>query len=111
MGTIKSKGKRLAVLAAAFAVIGVDGLSAGDLAAGKRKAVACLACHDQRGLGTAPHFPHLAGQQEFYLIKQLESFRAGERGDEMMTIVTKSLSDDDIADLAAWYASLPRKGE
>jgi cytochrome c553 len=80
--------------------------AAGDVAAGKRKALACQTCHGLDGLSRLPEAPNLAGQPEPYLAKALDEFRKGVRRNEMMSIVTKSLSDADVADLAAYYAAI-----
>ena len=53
-----------------------------------------------------PDAPHLAGESAIYLARQLEAFRSGERQHEQMSIIAQGLSDEDIADLAAWYSSL-----
>ena len=79
---------------------------AGDVAAGRRKAVACQACHGLDGLSKLPEAPHLAGQPEGYLVKSLDEYRSGARKHDMMTLVAKNLSDQDIADLAAYYAAI-----
>lgn len=89
-----------ASLAAAFPVV------AGDAAAGKGKSASCVACHGAEGVSQNPLWPNLAGQKEQYLAKQLKDFREGRRNDPMMAPMAKPLSDDDIADLAAYYASL-----
>ncbi|MBS7537177.1 cytochrome c [Ancylobacter sonchi] len=81
--------------------------SAGDAAAGRAKASQqCAVCHGANGMSQHPEAPNLAGQVEMYLAKALEEFRSGKRVNEMMTVVTKELSDDDIANFAAWYASI-----
>lgn len=76
------------------------------MAAGRRKALQCQTCHGLDGLSKLPEAPHLAGQPERYLVKSLEDYRRGTRSDEMMTIVVRELSDQDIADLAAYYAAI-----
>jgi cytochrome c553 len=81
-------------------------VQAGDVAAGRRKALQCQTCHGLDGLSKLPEAPHLAGQPERYLVKSLEDYRRGTRSDEMMTIVVRELSDQDIADLAAYYAAI-----
>ncbi|MEJ1157915.1 c-type cytochrome [Prosthecomicrobium sp. N25] len=78
----------------------------GNAAAGRKKAQACAPCHGIDGLAKLPNAANLAGETVFYLDKQLKAFRAGERKDENMTVVAKALSDQDIADLAAWYSSI-----
>jgi len=77
-----------------------------DAAAGKDKAQACAACHGLDGLSQMPNAPHIAGQPEIYLKAQLEAFRSGARVNEMMSVVAKGLSDEDIDDLVAWYSAI-----
>jgi cytochrome c553 len=67
-----------------------------------------VGCHGVDGLGTA-NFPPLAGLETEYLIKQLHDYKSGARQNVMMNALAKSLSDQDIADLAAYYASLKGK--
>jgi mono/diheme cytochrome c family protein len=62
---------------------------AGDVAAGRRKALACQACHGLDGLSKLPDAPHLAGQPERYLVKSLDEYRKGVRKNELMTLVVK----------------------
>jgi cytochrome c553 len=66
----------------------------------------CVACHGPLGLSSAPDAPHLAGQPPIYLAAQMRAYRSGARRHEVMAVIAKPLSDDDIAQLAAWYASL-----
>jgi len=79
---------------------------AGDMAAGKARAGTCASCHGAAGISASALWPNLAGQQEQYLIKQLKAFREGERTDPLMSPMSKSLSDEDIEDLAAYFANL-----
>ena len=80
---------------------------AGDPAAGKVKAAQlCQTCHGLDGIGTNPMIANLGGQKELYLIKELKDYRAGKRRHEQMSIIAKMLSDEDIENLAAWYAGL-----
>ncbi len=82
-------------------------LAGGDIEAGKSKAnAACFFCHGQKGVSSSPSFPNLAGQKEVYLIKQLKDFKTGARKDAAMGNTAKTLTDADIANLAAYYASL-----
>lgn len=81
----------------------------GDINAGKEKSALCVACHGQNGMGIGPLFPNLAGQKSAYIEKQLKAFKAGDRVDPNMTTFAKMLSDADIANLAAYYESLPHK--
>jgi cytochrome c553 len=78
----------------------------GDEAAGRKKAQNCAACHGPIGISQLPNAPHLAGQPEFYLTEQLKAYRSGKRSNDVMNVVAKPLSDVDIDDLAAWYASI-----
>ncbi len=80
---------------------------AADLGAGKaRAASACAVCHGALGLSALPNAPHLAGQPEIYLTEQLRNYRSGKRTHEVMSVIAKPLSDQDIDNLAAWYGSL-----
>jgi len=94
------------LLAALVVAAASPSLAAGDAAAGKRKALACQTCHGLDGLSKLPEAPNLAGQPEPYLVKALDEFRKGVRKNEMMSIVAQSLSDADIADLAAYYTAI-----
>jgi cytochrome c553 len=79
---------------------------AGDAAAGKAKAAACGGCHGAQGVSAVPTYPNLAGQKEAYLIKQMKAFKDGTRTDPTMNAMAKPLSDEDIANIAAYYSSL-----
>ncbi|HEX6592342.1 MAG TPA: c-type cytochrome [Moraxellaceae bacterium] len=76
----------------------------GDAAAGQTKAAACGACHGADGNSAAPTFPRIAGQGAKYLYKQLQDFKAGRRADASMQGMVAPLSDQDMADLAAYFA-------
>ncbi len=77
-----------------------------DPVAGRAKAAACAVCHGPNGLSVAPDAPHIAGQPALYLSNQLRAYRSGARKHEVMGVMAKPLSDSDIDDLAAWFASL-----
>lgn len=79
---------------------------AADPALGRKKAVRCQACHGLDGIAKKPDVPHIGGESEFYLTKQLKAFRAGERKDPQMSLMAKNLSDEDIADLAAYFSRI-----
>ena len=79
--------------------------AAGDAAAGKPKTAVCAACHGATGVSIAPNFPSLAGQGKGYLVKQISEIKNGERKVIEMTGMVENLSDQDIADIAAFYAS------
>ena len=78
----------------------------GDAIAGKTKAVLCAACHGQEGISINPLWPSLAGQQEKYLVKQMKAFRDGVREEVTMQPFVANLTDQDVADLAAYYTGL-----
>jgi len=80
--------------------------AAQDAAAGRSKAAACAVCHGQLGISVAPDAPSLAGQPAIYLAAQLRAYRSGARKHEVMGVMAKPLSDADIANLAAWFASI-----
>lgn len=92
-------------LALALLVTTLPALAA-DAEAGKARAVVCAACHGVGGKAMIPGYPHLAGQSAQYTAKQLKAFRDGQRQDPVMAPMAKPLSDADIENLAAWYASL-----
>ncbi|MFC0200790.1 c-type cytochrome [Paracoccus rhizosphaerae] len=73
---------------------------------GRSLAQTCRVCHGLDGVGTNPMIPNIGGQSAEYLSKQLQDFRAGRREDPQMSIIARDLTDEDIASLAAWYASI-----
>ena len=77
----------------------------GNVAAGQAKSETCVACHGEDGKGIAPNFPVIAGQYEDYLRHALTQYREGDRQQALMNGIAGELSDQDIADLAAYYAS------
>lgn len=79
---------------------------AGDPVAGKAKAGMCATCHGPLGLSQLPNAPHLAGQPAIYLVEQLKNYRSGKRQNEMMSVIAKPLTDQEIDDLASWYSSI-----
>jgi cytochrome c553 len=82
------------------------GAQAGDAAAGKAKSSNCTGCHGMNGKSTMPTNPNLAGQKEAYLVKAIKAYRDGQRKDPMMSSMVSGLSDADVEDLAAFYASV-----
>lgn len=95
-------------------------LAEGDASAGKDKAAACVACHGQGGSSTVPTFPKLAGQNERYLLKQLQNIQCGflpedeqkaqkclPRSVPTMAGQLDNFNDQDLADIAAYYAGQP----
>lgn len=66
----------------------------------------CAVCHGALGVSSAPDAPNLAGQPEPYLAAQLRAFRSGARRHEVMNVIAKPLTDDEITALSRWYASI-----
>lgn len=91
---------------AALLALGAEPATAADAAAGRAKAMACQACHGMDGLSKVPDAPNIAGQNEAYLVAQLQAFKSGRRKNESMSVVAATLSDSDIAALAAYYAAI-----
>lgn len=81
----------------------------GNADAGKTKSATCAACHGMDGNSVNPEWPKLAGQHESYIIKQLMNFKNDERVNATMAPMAKPLSDADMADLAAYFASQATK--
>lgn len=79
--------------------------AAGNVAAGKAKAVTCAGCHGANGQGVPPN-PALAGKSEAQLLQDLKDFKSGKTNNAIMKAMTASLSDQDMENLAAYYASL-----
>lgn len=97
---------RTALLTLGLAAISAPAL-AGDAEAGKELSATCAACHGEDGIGTLDIYPILAGQYEDYLVVSLKAYRDGGRKNIVMGGMAAMLSDEDIANLAAFYASLP----
>lgn len=95
------------VLVSLLLTLGITGLAhaAGDATAGQSKAAVCGACHGPDGNSAAPNFPKLAGQGERYLLKQIHDIKSGNRTVVEMTGILDNLSDEDIADVAAYFSS------
>lgn len=91
-----------ALLGAALSVASAQSLAA-DMAAAKAKAGQCFVCHGADGLAKVPDAPNLAGQNEGYLIKALKEYKSGKRENEVMKMMAKNLSDQDIALVASYF--------
>ena len=76
-----------------------------DAAAGRKVANMCRTCHGLDGIAVMPVAPNIGGEPASYLAKQLHAFKSGVREQEMMTVVASGLSDEQIADVAAWFES------
>lgn len=72
--------------------------------AGKLKTASCVSCHGEHGNSTMPMFPKLAGQNSVYIANQLKAFKSGERKDPMMGALAMTLTENDIVDIANYYA-------
>ena len=88
-----------------FAISAGEAMADG-LALGRAKAQVCAVCHGPLGVSTQPDTPHLAGQPAIYLSAQMKAYRNGNRKHEVMSLMAKPLSDDDIAALAIWFSSI-----
>lgn len=99
------------VFAAGLSVAMLPGFvaAAGDVAAGKAKSAVCMGCHGPNGNSVNPAWPKLAGQHAVYLAKAMRDFRSGARKDPVMGPMAKPLTDEDIANLAAYYAAQTQK--
>ena len=104
--------KRLWILAATIsgALVGNSAMAAGNVENGATKAVICRACHGASGNSTNPEWPSLAGLGADYIAEQLKNFKDGKRTNAVMAPNASSLSADDMADLGAYFASLPNTG-
>jgi cytochrome c553 len=105
MAAATQRAASLLAMAAALCGAAVPA-RAQDAGAGQAKAQACAVCHGVMGLSVTPDAPNLAGQPAIYLAAQLRAYRSGERKHEVMAVMAKPLSDDDIRNLAAWFSSI-----
>jgi cytochrome c553 len=103
--------KRLPGIISAIALVACSGALAadGDVAAGKQKTSMCIGCHGIGGYKTVYpevyHVPRLGGQHAAYIVKALQEYKAGNRNHPTMRAIAAGLTDQDMADLAAYYAS------
>jgi cytochrome c553 len=79
--------------------------AAGDVQAGKAKAAGCVGCHGTNGQGVAPN-PALAGKSEAQLVQAMKDYKSGKRDNPVMKAMVSSLGDQEMENLAAYYASL-----
>jgi cytochrome c553 len=97
---------KLLIAGVCFILAGIGtAQAAGDAAAGATKAAMCGACHGADGKGVEPN-PPLAGLEPAYFVEQLQAYKSGARANDMMAPLASGLSDQDMADLAAYYATL-----
>jgi len=86
--------------------------AAGNIQAGQTKAsTVCVACHGLDGNSVNPEWPSIAGQHETYIAKQIKAFKTGERTNALMTPIAMTLTDQDIEDVAAYFATQKIKGQ
>jgi cytochrome c553 len=95
----------LITLTVATAFVCGPAQAAGDAKAGEAKSAACVACHGPMGNSVVPMWPKTAGQHPEYIAKQLADFKAGNRKNEQMAPQAMALSDQDMADLAAYFGA------
>ncbi len=98
--------KRVFHAASALALLAFFPAHAADVAAGKEKAELCVGCHGENGISQMENIPSLAGQQDQFIQWQLVYFRAGSRKNEQMQPIVEQLSNEDIRNLGAYFASL-----
>jgi cytochrome c553 len=94
------------LLVCAFAIVAPVAMAGNDAAATVALVGTCVACHGADGIGKSPQYPNLQGQKAAYLEKQLKAFRSGERKDSNMNPLSTTLSDEDIAALAAYFENI-----
>jgi cytochrome c553 len=95
-------------LCALLAAPAAPALANGDPEAGRKLARMCAPCHGRDGAAVRPHTPNIGGLDADHLAVQLGSFRASERLHEEMNVMARPLSDEQIANLAAWCAAQPK---
>lgn len=111
---MKKLGLALCVLLTTSSVVYAEatpsGTIQGNVAAGKTKSATCTACHgsDTNPMTLSPQHPNLRGQHAGYIVRQLQAFKSGQRKNENMSPMAAPLSEQDMADLAAYFSSLPK---
>ncbi|MCZ4294467.1 c-type cytochrome [Vibrio sinaloensis] len=102
--------KKLAIgLVLGMGLLSGQALAAGDAAAGQAKAAVCAACHGADGVAMIPGYPNLKGQNEQYLVSAINAYKNKERNGGLAAVMqaqAATLSDADVANLAAYYSSL-----
>ena len=99
------KRLKMIITALAFTAIASNGLAAGDPAAGQKKSMICSACHGANGNSSNGDYPSLAGQVPGYIAQQLANFKSGIRSNTIMGGMAQTLTEEDMANLDAWYSS------
>jgi len=98
--------KRLILIFVVQLVFTVSAIAGGNAAAGKEKSKACVACHGESGMSAVATFPNIAGQYEDYIYVALTSYKSGSRNNAIMSGIVAALDEQDMKDLAAYYAGL-----
>lgn len=98
----------VALLLFAFMVASPTSLRADQNVAFPDVIAQCAACHGVDGIAKSADVPHLAGQQELYLLNQLRAFKSGKRPHKEMKFISRQLSNAEMAEIARLYATLPR---
>lgn len=99
--------KHLLLIFVIQVVFTATAFAGGNAPAGKEKSATCAACHGPEGISQTPQFPNIAGQYEDYLYQSLKDYKSGARNNAIMAGTVATLSDQDMKDLAAYFASLP----
>ena len=92
------------ILLAALAASG-SAFASGDASVGKKKSTPCAVCHGAEGVSPSPEFPNLAGQYPDYLLSAMQHYKNGKRKNPIMKAQVEKLSNKDMMDLAAFFAS------
>lgn len=95
------------LFAACVSILSAGAAAAADIAAGKEKAEVCAGCHGETGVSQMDNVPSLAGQPDLFVQWQLIYFRSGTRKSEQMQPMVEQLSNQDVQNLGAYFASLP----
>ena len=99
--------KRPLLFLIAWMAVAVAAANAADRDAGKVQAMkACAVCHGPVGLSMVPNTPHLAGQPAPYLSEQLQRYRSGDRRHEVMAVIARALTDEQIDNLSEWFGAI-----
>ena len=101
--------KTIMIAMVALTMLSGQALAADDVAAGQAKAGVCVACHGADGIAVIPGYPNLKGQNEQYIASSIKAYKSGQRTGGLAPVMQAQanlLSDEDIANLAAYYASL-----
>jgi cytochrome c553 len=97
----------VAIVVSLFSTIARADDHRGSIAAGEKASLACQACHGTNGRNASPDIPDLAGQKKLYLATQLNAFKSGTRKHDLMSPIAVQLDEATIANLAAYWSSIP----